>query len=115
IRAGTGISLPSGSSGTVIQGNLIGTDATGFKPLGSGLDGIGLSSSFNVVSNNVIAANGQRGILINESHDNLVQDNFIATDITGTNFLGNASDGVLAVNCLSNTSRAKVTAGNQDT
>src|SRR5436309_15160035 len=35
----------TGSSGTVIQGNLIGTDATGFKPLGSGLDGIKLYSS----------------------------------------------------------------------
>src|SRR5439155_8116678 len=98
---------------TVIQGNLIGTDATGFKPLGSGSDGIELFGSFNVISNNVIAANAARGILLTQNHDNLVQDNFIGTDITGTNFLGNAAEGVLAFNCFSNTIRANVIAGNQ--
>ncbi|TMC00262.1 MAG: hypothetical protein E6J42_01355 [Chloroflexi bacterium] len=103
-----GIEISGGaSSGTVIQGNLIGTDATGMLARGNGQDGIKLNSAVNTLvggttasARNVIAANGARfitnGIVIQGSGatGNQVKGNYIGTDITGARALGNSSDGV---------------------
>src|SRR5207249_3953784 len=74
---GDGIS-GSAYSGSRIQGNFIG--------------------GTNVTARNVISANGRFGVQVGTDaapiHDNLIQGNFIGTDITGTNLLGNGSDGV---------------------
>jgi hypothetical protein len=85
----------------VIQGNLIGTDATGTVGLGNTQDGIYLSQadhntigSTDPAAGNVISANGGSGIDLQSGSTNLIQGNAIGTDITVTNPLGNAQDGV---------------------
>ena len=89
-------------TGDTIQGNLVGTDATGTKALGNGQDGIFLSSPTNVLvggtaegAGNVISNNGGNGINTFPNSTGLtVQGNYIGTDITGTHAMGNAKDGV---------------------
>ena len=44
--------------------------------------------------------------------DNLIEGNFIGTDITGTQLLGNAADGVAVVESINNTVAGNVIAGN---
>ncbi len=86
----------------MIQGNFIGTDITGAKPLGNANDGIELlySDSGTVIggstsgSGNVISANGVYGIIDQYGGPLLIQGNFIGTDVTGTQPLGNGSDGL---------------------
>ena len=119
---GVGVAIGQGNAGNVIQGNLIGTDASGLNPFGNGTDGVSILGAFNMVggtnvtARNVISANGRWGVRIGTDnapvHDNLIQNNFIGTDITGTNFLGNGLDGVYAVFCFSNTIQSNVIAGN---
>jgi hypothetical protein len=90
---------------TTIAGNLIGTDATGTRALGNGQEGIYLgNTSYNVIGGtsaadrNIISGNLDGGVLINgvehQSMSNVIEGNYIGTDITGTKPLGNASVGV---------------------
>jgi T5SS/PEP-CTERM-associated repeat protein len=119
---GIGVTIGQANAGNFIQGNLIGTDATGLNPLGNGTDGVSIFGALNaiggtnVLARNVISANGRFGVRIGTDnapvHDNLIQNNFIGTDITGTNLLGNAADGVFAAFCFSNTVQSNVIAGN---
>ncbi|MGD0711380.1 MAG: T9SS type A sorting domain-containing protein, partial [Bacteroidales bacterium] len=80
-----------------VVGNLIGTDVTGTLPLpntnGMVIDGI---ASKHYIDNNVISANRQCGIDIHISgtDSNVIVRNKIGTDITGTQALGNAIDGI---------------------
>lgn len=91
-----------GGSHTVVQGNFIGTDVTGARPLGNALAGVGidLTGGGNVVggtvagSGNVISANRGGGLAIHGSSANLVQGNLIGTDVSGTAPLGNGGAGV---------------------
>jgi parallel beta-helix repeat protein len=109
--AGPGIEIAGGTSTNItIQGNLIGTDATGTKALGNSGEGIflagggGNSSALTLIggtdpgARNVISANGV-GIELGGSADtaNQIEGNFIGTDITGSHALGNLGDGVLLV------------------
>ena len=93
------------TTGNEIQGNYIGVDVTGAAPMGNGLDGITLdSASGNTIggttaeARNIIAANTFDGIKINAVNDvgnnNVVQGNYIGTDVSGTIALGNGQDGV---------------------
>src|SRR6202171_5885136 len=117
--SGRGIVVAIGISNNVIQGNLIGTDATGTQTLGNGLGGVEIFGAANVIggtdvmARNVISGNGRNGILMGTDsapvHDNLIQGNFIGTDITGTNMLGNAGDGVLVSISTNNTIGGQVT------
>src|SRR2546423_10428521 len=108
-----------GVTNSTIQGILIGTDANGTSGLGNSLDGIHLTSASNVVggtdvmARNVISGNG-RGIFLgggNTVHDNLIQGNFIGTDISGTQLLGNGDDGVFVVDSINNTIGGVATPG----
>jgi titin len=93
---GTGIFYPRDD---VIQGNLIGTDWTGTKPLGNST-GIYTTSGSNdntiggttAAARNVISGNGYGMQLFGSG--NVVEGNFIGTDITGTTTtgLGNYQD-----------------------
>jgi hypothetical protein len=98
---------PSLGPGNVVLGNLIGTDITGTKALPNFGDGIQIAASGVVVGGtapgdgNVISGNFDDGILMFSNsffsvpaNDNLVAGNFIGTDSTGTQAIGNGFDGV---------------------
>ena len=111
--SGRGIFVANGISNNIIQGNLIGTDATGTQPLGNGLNGVQIFGASNVIggtdvmARNVISANGLNGISLGTDNaavqNNLVQGNFIGTDISGTQLLGNGGDGVFVQQASNNT------------
>ncbi|MEN3332223.1 MAG: hypothetical protein V7641_1588 [Blastocatellia bacterium] len=90
--------INSDSSGTVIQGNLIGTDATGTAAIGNTSTGISAGGSDTLIggtapgARNVISGN-YMGVQISGAQSRL-QGNFIGTDITGTVALGNTAGGV---------------------
>lgn len=109
-NANEGIYL-SGSAvaGVTVAGNIIGLDATGTSILKNGANGIQITSSSknNTIggsaagARNVISGNGslntQAGISINGSGvtGNLVQGNFLCTDLGGTASLPNYGLGVV--------------------
>ena len=90
----------NGSTGTEILRNTIGTNAGATAALPNGFDGIRLEGgSTNTVigspgNGNVIAGNSQEGITINDNNANTIQANFIGTDSTGTQVLGNGGHGI---------------------
>lgn len=109
---GIGIVIDNDNISNVIQGNLIGTDATGTQSLGNGQDGVSVHGAHNNIgggqpeARNVISANGLNGIQMGTDnapvHDNASQSNFIGTDITGTQLLGNGGDGILVTDSSDN-------------
>ncbi|MHB1558854.1 MAG: beta strand repeat-containing protein [Isosphaeraceae bacterium] len=94
-----GIAL-GGVSQSVIQGNLIGTSASGQSAIGNLGDGIGTIWSIGSVTiggtiagaGNTISGNGLSGI--QAATGMLIQGNSIGTNQGGTAALGNAADGV---------------------
>ena len=117
----------SGATGNLIQGNFIGTDVTGTIGLGN-LRGIWVSTALNtiggttpgagnVISGNTRRSNFSRGIRIHGSAatSNVVQGNFIGTDVTGTRDLGNLLDGVLIADGASNNTIGGTAAGASNT
>jgi hypothetical protein len=91
----------SASTGTVIQGNLIGTDVTGTQPIPNGFNGLrlidisgALIGGVGAAERNVSSGNGDSGIVITRGGHNRVVGNYVGTDITGTQPLGNRVDGI---------------------
>jgi len=101
---GIDISDP-GTSNNVILGNLIGTDKTGTNAIPNVNFGIGVWSgaSDNVIggttvaARNVISGTTGYGIAIAQANNNVVEGNYIGTDITGTNALPNTGYAAVAV------------------
>jgi CSLREA domain-containing protein len=87
-----GIDLGPGSTGTMIRGNYIGTDAAGTTALGNDLGIFVNFSPDNVIggtepgAGNVISGNVGLNININglDASENTLQGNYIGTDATGT-------------------------------
>jgi titin len=93
----------AGASGNLVQGNFIGTDVTGTSAISNRLDGVTINGAArntvggtNAGAQNVISGNMDRGVLILNSgaNNNVVQGNFIGTDVTGKQALGNQTNGV---------------------
>lgn len=92
----------SQATNNVVQGNFIGTAAGGTTPLGNANVGVLISDLAGDTTiggiipgaGNVISANGANGVLINTNRPNVIQGNFIGTDLTGTGNLGNGANGV---------------------
>jgi streptogramin lyase len=93
-----------GTSGNLILGDRIGTNASGTKAIGNGDTGIcvDLGSSNNTVggsiagATNVISGNGMVGVAVRgKSTGNLIQANLIGTDLAGDAAIGNGIAGVL--------------------
>ncbi len=109
---GVGVFLRGqGSSGNLVQGNLIGTDVTGSVEVGNDGGGMEIQDSPNNTiggmqsgEGNVISGNDGEGILIlrNGSSGNAVRGNFVGTDVTGSVSLGNSSPGITIVNAPDN-------------
>ena len=102
-NAGDGIDLSGGATDTLIENNYIGVDQTGTQPVGNQGSGLSVSGATGVSiggtlhgSGNVISANAQSGVSIGggSSTGIIVVGNFIGTDYTGTNAVGNLGDGV---------------------
>jgi hypothetical protein len=95
-NTGDGVVL---SAGNIVQGNFIGTDVTGTLGLGNTQRGISMNNGINLIggaitsARNIISGNG-RGIDLQNGNRNIVQGNFIGTDLTGTTALPNSNEGV---------------------
>ena len=84
--------IGTGATGNVVAGNYIGTDVTGHAALGNGIDGvlIDAGASDNTIggttaaARNIISGNAYAGVEIHDANDNVVEGDFIGTDVTGT-------------------------------
>ena len=95
------MSIGGGATGTLVQGNFIGTDPTG-TAIPGGIGGIGVSTFLadgstiggpTPAHRNLIS--GRRTAIRLLSNRNIVQGNFLGTEVTGTSVLGpNVGDGV---------------------
>ncbi len=104
ISGNKGPGLWTGGSGNLVEGNYIGTDVTGTKALGNGIEGIfAVGGSSNTIggttagARNVISGNMGPGLMFDGSGNlvgYLVEGNYIGTDVTGTKALGNGGDGI---------------------
>ena len=91
------------SSNNVVQGNKIGTDATGTVAIGNGQSGVAINGgAYNLIGGtdpadrNIISGNGQDGVVINTggAKNNTIQGNYIGTDVTGTKRVANLNYGI---------------------
>ena len=88
------------ANGGIIQGNLIGVDNTGTKPLpnGKGVMIISVESirvgGANKKMGNIISGNDESGIFFENASKNFVQNNVIGADIDGLNAIGNKNNGI---------------------
>ncbi len=107
-----GVSLKGvGAANNLVQGNYIGTDASGRLALGNLFSGVTIFGANNNLvggttsgARNVISANKLSGVYITtNSVGNLVQGNLIGVDVTGANALGNAINGISIDSAGSNT------------
>jgi VCBS repeat protein/all-beta uncharacterized protein/S-layer family protein/BACON domain-containing protein len=102
-----GISMLASGPGNLIQGNFIGTDVNGTATLNNSQTGITFISDAvgatvgGAVSGarNIISGNNGSGIAIGDPSEgltttNVVQGNFIGTDVTGLVSLSNLEDGI---------------------
>jgi len=89
------------ASGNLVQGNYIGTDRTGTKAIANTDRALVVNQNASGTTiggtapgaGNLISGNLNRGITL-DGFNNVVQGNFIGTDVTGLNPLGNARTGV---------------------
>lgn len=95
---GNGIVIAQ-AGGDVIQGNYIGTDATGAGWGGNALDGLLILAGGDAqVLGNAIAANGGNGIEIRDGSNDAIKSNYIGVDSTGRKTMGNGGNGILLFN-----------------
>ncbi len=93
---GSGIMITT--SNNLVLGNFIGTDISGRNPLGNAHGGVEVASSRNMIGGatpqeaNVISGNGS-GVSAGASHNTILGD-YIGTDPSGQNRLGNVRNGV---------------------
>ena len=99
-----GLALLNGSSRNLVQGNFIGTDASGTHALGNSGGGIYDAGSDNTIGGtasndrNLVSGNGNNGISVSgyssTSSGNVVQGNYVGTDVTGMFALPNQMAGI---------------------
>lgn len=89
----TGINL--GSLSNLVEQCYVGTDVTGTQARGNGFRGIWVAfGAFNTIRSNLVSGNLGHGIDLGTTGTNVVLRNFIGTDATGTQPLGNRNAGV---------------------
>jgi parallel beta-helix repeat protein len=96
------IILNANATGNVVQGNIVGLDATGTKALGNVWYGIEVQSANNAIGGttaaqrNIFSANGEAGVVLflGAATGNVIQGNYIGTDVTGNVKFGNRFQGV---------------------
>ena len=109
----SGITFDNGSNGGVVQGDFIGTDATGTFAQGNSdgvlfaggqLDTLGGTTP---AARNIISGNTSENVLMensgySETTGNVVEGNFIGLKASGTSTLATAADGVNLSGCADN-------------
>jgi parallel beta-helix repeat protein len=110
-----------GDGGNVVEGNYLGTDATGTAACPNGEVGVIVFHSANnriggtsPASRNVISANLKEGVLVEgpESSGNVVSGNYVGTNAAGSAALGNNLVGLLVAEAPGNTIVGNVVSGN---
>ena len=99
---GDGIDVAAGVTSTLIQGNFVGVDQTGAKPLANEGDGTSIGAAAGITiggtaqgAGNVISANLGTGLSIQGAAPGAaLLGDLIGTDESGTNALGNGTYGV---------------------
>lgn len=106
-NAGDGVLIDTGSRDNVLNGNFIGTTASGDAALGNAGNGVAIIGAegnslvgCQVVNNpfvyyNVVSGNGLNGLLITNSDDTTVQGNFFGVGANNATAVGNADNGIL--------------------
>jgi titin len=116
----TGIYIYNTSS-NVVQGNYIGVSATGTTRLGNQNSGIMIDGSSgnliggaNASARNLVSGNGVSGVFLNGlgASRNVIQGNYIGTDVTGGLVVSNVNDGITVNSAPSNTISGNVISGN---
>ena len=100
--SGAGINLSINASNTQVLGNYIGTNAAGTAALANKNEGIFIESAGNTIggavagAGNVISGNGGIGIYISgaSATGNTVAGNHVGVDASGTQALGNQTNGI---------------------
>ncbi len=95
---GAGISITT--SGNLVESSFIGTDVSGAVAAANGT-GVEIASGgenntiggTTIIARNIISANANAGVEIDDANDNVVEGDFIGTDVTGTVALANGADG----------------------
>jgi titin len=99
-----GIRISTGNAGNLVQGNYIGTDVSGTADLGNTFSGVLIDRAGNNTiggatagARNVVSGHDQYGVFIADelSTGNLVQGNYVGTDVNGTVALSNTLNGVI--------------------
>jgi parallel beta-helix repeat protein len=105
-NGGSGILIESGSAKNDLNGNFVGTTASGNGKLGNRGNGVWITGAngnsltgCTFVNNpfvyyNVISGNGANGLRITNSDGTVVQGNFLGTGANNTTLLGNRRDGI---------------------
>jgi hypothetical protein len=92
----------SNTTGNIVLGNYIGTDASGSNALANQLSGvlIGGGASGNTVggnyalTRNIISGNAQYGIFLTNTTGNFIYGNYLGVNVGGQTALGNALSGI---------------------
>lgn len=94
------VRIEAGGDGTVVQGNLIGLDASGTRSLreGTGIEVVDVEGTLiggaTAAARNVVAG-ASRGIVVQGTSLNTsIQGNYVGTDVTGTAVVRIGSDGI---------------------
>jgi parallel beta-helix repeat protein len=107
-NGGNGVMIDTGSRGNVLNGNFIGTTASGDGALGNAGNGVWIDRApdnslvgckvFNnpFVYYNVISGNYRNGLRVTSSDNVTVQGNFFGVGANNTTIVGNRLDGILA-------------------
>lgn len=120
-NAGRGLVIEGASAGSVVQGNFIGTNASGTAAVANQNAGVEISagSSTNAIgaatagARNVISGNLGDGVKIDGTitFSNNVQGNYIGTNAAGTSAIGNAAAGVRISDAAGNNHIGGLSAG----
>jgi parallel beta-helix repeat protein len=114
-NARDGVLIASGPRKNVLNGNFVGTTASGDAAIGNGGDGVWIRrasgnslTGCKFVNNpfvyyNVLSGNGQNGLRVTDSDNVLVQGNFFGTGANNTATVRNRLDGVRVDGSSANT------------
>jgi hypothetical protein len=109
------------TTGNVVEGNYFGTDPSGTIAVPNALSGVDLSGGTsgnviggtNIASRNVLSGNNQYGVWLSDTGtvENIVEGNYIGTDVTGTNAVANGLSGIFIGGGASSNTIGGVNAG----